>query len=159
RGGGGHLTYGQLIGGRSFALKVDHQKPPPAKDPKTHKLVGRPVPRVDIPDKVMGTFTYMHDFRVPRMLHGRAVRPPAMEARLESVDESSIRGIPGIVRVVRENNFLGVVAANEWAAIRAAQQLKATWSKSETLPDPAALWDHVRSTKVIQEQVTSNVGD
>src|SRR5262249_4322925 len=79
-GGGGHVTYGQLIGGKSFPLKVAHQKPPAAKDPKAHKIVGRPVPRVDIPGKVMGTFTYMHDLRVPGMLHGRVVRPPAMEA-------------------------------------------------------------------------------
>lgn len=158
-GGGKRVTYGQLIGGKMFSLKLDHAKPAKAKDPKDYKFVGKPVPRVDIPGIVTGQFTYMHDFRVPGMLHGRVVRPPAMEAKLESVDEDSIKGIAGIVKVVREGNFLGIVAESEWAAIKASQQLKTSWSKSETLPDPAKLWEHVRGTKSVQEQVTSNVGD
>ena len=81
----------------------------------------------------------MQDFRVPGMLHGRVVRPPAIGATLESVDEGSIKDIAGIVKVVREGNFLAVVAENEWAAIKGAQQLKATWSKWEGLPEPAKL--------------------
>jgi len=158
-GGGKRVSYGELIGGKQFALKLDHQKPPKAKDPKDYKVVGKPVPRVDIPDKVTGKFTYMQDFRVPGMLHGRVVRPPALGAKLESIDEASIKTIPGVVKVVRQGNFLGVVAENEWAAIRAAQELKATWSKSETLPDPAKLWEHVRTSKVAREEVTSSVGN
>ncbi len=158
-GGSKSVTYAQLIGGKSFALKVDHQKPPRHKDPKDYKIVGRSVPRVDIPDKVMGRFTYMQDFRVPGMLHGRVVRPPAMQASLESVDESSIKGIAGIVKVVREKNFLGIVARTEWAAIKAAQTIKATWSKWEGLPDQAKLYEHVRATKVVKDDVTSNVGN
>jgi CO/xanthine dehydrogenase Mo-binding subunit len=157
-GGGRRVTYGELIGGKSFALKVDHQKPPTRKDPKSYKIVGKPVPRVDIPGKVTGTFTYMQDFRVPGMLHARVVYPPAMGASLESVDESSIKGIRS-ARVVRQGNFLAVVADNEWAAIKAARDLKATWSAWEGLPDPAKLFEHVRATKPVQEQVTSNVGD
>jgi len=105
-----------------------------------------------------GTFTYMQDFRVPGMLHGRVVRPPAVGAKLESVDESSVKNIPG-VQVVRDGDFLGVVANSEWGAIKAARDLKATWSKSETLPDQAKLWDHVRSTKVARDEVTSNTGN
>ena len=158
-GGSKSVTYAQLIGGKSFALKVDHQKPPRHKDPKDYKIVGKPVPRVDIPDKVMGRFTYMQDFRVPGMLHGRVVRPPAMQASLESVDESSIKGIAGIVKVVRERNFLGIVARTEWAAIKAAETIKATWSKWEGLPDQAKLYEHVRATKVVKDDVTSNVGN
>ena len=84
------------------------------------------------------------------MLHGRVVRPPAIGAKLESVDEGSIKDIAGIVKVVREGNFLGVVAQSEWAAIKAAQTIKATWSKSETLPEQAKLYEHVRATKVGQ---------
>ena len=117
------------------------------------------MPRVDIPDKVTGRFTYMQDFRVPGMLHGRVVRPPAIGAKLESVDESSIKDIPGVVKVVREGNFLGVVAESEWAAIKAAQKLKAAWSKWERLPEQAKLYEHVRATKVVKDEVTSNVGD
>ena len=60
---------------------------------------------------------------------------------------------------MREGDFLGVVATNEWAAIRGAAALKATWSKSETLPDQAKLWEHVRATKVVKDEVTSNIGN
>ena len=96
---------------------------------------------------------------MPGMLHARVVRPPAIGAKLESVDDSSIKEIPGIVKVVRDGNFLAVVAANEWAAIRGATRLKATWSQSETLPDQAKLWEYVRATKVVKDDVTSNVGN
>jgi nicotinate dehydrogenase subunit B len=153
------LTYAQLIGGKSFSLKLDHTKPAKAKDPKDYKLVGKPVARVDIPEKVTGQFTYMQDFRVPGMLHGRVIRPPAMGAKLENVDEGSIKNIAGVVKVVRDGNFLGVVASNEWAAIKAARELKATWSKAETLPDQAKLWEHVRSSKVLRDEVTSSTGN
>jgi CO/xanthine dehydrogenase Mo-binding subunit len=87
------------------------------------------------------------------------VRPPAFGATLESVDEASIKDIPGIVKVVRQGNFLGIVAEKEWSAVRAAREIKATWSKAETLPDHKALWDHVRNTKILKNDVTSNVGD
>src|SRR5712692_2835479 len=157
--GNKRVSYGELIGGKSFALKLDHTKPAAAKDPKDYKLVGKPVARLDIPDKMTGRFTYMQDFRVPGMLHGRVVRPPAIGARLESVDESSVKDVAGLVKVVREGNFLGVVAASEWGAIKAARQLKALWSKSETLPEAAKLWEHVRASKVVKDEVTSNVGN
>ncbi len=158
-GGGKRVSYGELIGGKQFALKLDHTKPAKPKDPKDYKVVGKSVPRVDIPDKVTGRFTYMQDFRVPGMLHGRVVRPPAMGAKLESVDETSIKDVAGIVKVVREGNFLGLVATNEWAAIKGAQKIKAVWSKAETLPEPAKLWDHVRSSKVLRDEVTSSTGN
>ncbi|MGA8699994.1 MAG: molybdopterin cofactor-binding domain-containing protein, partial [Xanthobacteraceae bacterium] len=158
-GGSKKVTYAELIGGKNFSIKLDPKQPVKEKDPKDYKLVGKAVARLDIPDKLTGKFTYMQDFRVPGMLHGRVVRPPAIGAKLESVDESSIKDVPGIVKVVRDGDFLGVVAANEWAAIRGARELKATWSKAETLPDQAKLWDYVRSTKVVKDDVTSNVGN
>jgi len=157
--GNKRVSYGELVAGKSFALKLDHTKPAAGKNPKDYKLVGKPVPRVDIPDKVTGRFTYMQDFRVPGMLHGRVVRPPAIGATLESVDEGSIKDVVGVVKVVREGNFLGVVAESEWGAIKAAEKLKASWSKSQTLPDAAKLWDEVRASKVAKEEVTSNVGN
>src|SRR5215813_12691658 len=157
--GNKRVSYGQLIGGKGFALKLDHTKPATPKDPATHTVVGRPVPRVDIPDKVTGRFTYMQDFRVPGMLHGRVVRPPAIGATLQGVDESSVKDVPGLVKVVRQGNFLGVVAQSEWGAITAARKLKATWSAWQGLPEQAKLYEHVRATKVVQDQVTGNVGD
>jgi nicotinate dehydrogenase subunit B len=157
--GNKRISYGELIGGKSFALKLDHAKPAAGKDPKDYKFVGKPVSRVDIPDKVTGRFTYMQDFHVPGMLHGRVVRPPAIGATLESVDETSIKDVAGVVKVVRQGNFLGVVAESEWGAIKAAQKLKASWSKSQTLPEAAKLWDEVRASKVVKDEVTSNVGN
>jgi nicotinate dehydrogenase subunit B len=157
--GNRRVTYGQLVGGKSFALKLDPAKPAQPKDPKDHTVVGKSIPRVDIPSKVTGRFAYIHDFRVPGMLHGRVVRPPAMGATLQSVDESSVKDVPGLVKVVREGNFLGVVARSEWGAITAANKLKATWSKWEGLPEQARLYEHVRATRSLQDQVTSTVGD
>lgn len=157
KAGGSTVTYAELIGGKQFTLKVDAAAP--TKNPADFKIVGKPVARLDIPGKVTGGFTYMQDFRVPGMLHGRVVRPPALGAKLESVDEASIKDIPGIVKVVREGNFLGIVAEKEWSAVRAAREIKATWSKSETLPDQKKLWEHVRATKIVKDDVTSNIGD
>jgi nicotinate dehydrogenase subunit B len=96
---------------------------------------------------------------VDGMLHGRMVRPPALGAELRDVDEVSVQGIPGVVKVLRQGNFLAVVAQSEWGAIRAARALKATWSDWQGLPEQAKLWDHVRATKVTKDDVTSNVGD
>jgi nicotinate dehydrogenase subunit B len=158
-GGGKKVSYGELIGGKSFSLTLDPKQPVKEKAPADYKIVGKSQPRVDIPDKVTGRFTYMQDFAVPGMLHGRVVRPPAMGATLQSVDDTALKSIPGIVKLVREGNFLGVVATNEWDAIRGAAALKTSWSKSETLPEQAKLWEHVRATKVAQDQVTGNTGD
>jgi nicotinate dehydrogenase subunit B len=159
RSGDKQTSYGELIGGKSFSLTLDHQKPPATKDPKTFKIVGTSIPRIDIPDKVTGKFTYMQDVRIPGMLHGRVVRPPALGAQLQSVDEAYIQAIPGIVRVVREGNFLGIVAENEWAAIKGARQIKATWSTWEGLPEQDKLFAHVRASKVAKDEITANVGN
>jgi CO/xanthine dehydrogenase Mo-binding subunit len=154
---GKSLSYGELVGGQLFSRKLD--KDVPVKDPASYTIVGKSVPRLDIRDKATGRFTYMHDFRIAGMLHGRVVRPLAIGARLENVDESSVRDVPGLVAVVRERDFLGVVATTEWGAIQAARKLKAAWSAWQGLPDRAQLWDHVRGTKVAKEEVTSDVGN
>ena len=156
---GESATYGALIGGKNFSISLDPKKPVPTKNPKDFSLVGKPVPRLDIPDKMTGRYTYMHDFRVAGMLHGRVVRPPALGAELQSVDEASVKDVPGVVKIVRQGNFLGVVATTEWAAICGAQALKADWSKWEGLPDQAKLFDYVRASKVARDDVTSNIGD
>ena len=158
-GGGKKVSYGELIGGKSFAITLDPKQPVKEKAPKDYKIVGKPQPRVDIPAKMTGRFIYMQDFKVPGMLHGRVVRPVAIGAKLEGVDDSALKSIPGIVKVVREGNFLGVVASNEWDAIRGAKAIKANWSKSETLPDQAKLWEHVRATKVVKEEEYGKTGN
>lgn len=154
---GAKVSYAELIGGRTFSLKLNPDAP--QKDPARYTIVGKPVPRRDIPEKLVGRFTFMQDVRVPGMLYGSVVRPPAIGAKLESVDENSVKGIPGFVKIVRDDNFLGIVTNSEWAAVRAARELKTTWSKSETLPEQSKIWEHVRATKVLKDDVTSNVGD
>jgi CO/xanthine dehydrogenase Mo-binding subunit len=160
-GGGKSVSYGDLIGDKKFSLTLDHTKPAASKDPKDFKFVGKPIPRVDIPEKCTGRFAYMHNLRLPGMLHGRVVRPPSVGAKLEKVDENAVKDIPGVVQVVRDGNFLGVVASNEWAAIKGAIKLKqaASWSKWEGLPEQAKLFEHVRATKVVKSDATSTVGD
>jgi len=157
RNGGKQVTYGELIGGKNFSLKLDKQAP--LKNPANYKVVGQSIPRSDIPPKITGQFTYIQDFKTPGMLHGRVVRPSAMDASLQSVDENSVKDIPGVVKVVREGNFLGVVAESEWSAIRAAQRLKANWSAWDGLPEQSKLWEYVRATNVTKEDVTSNAGN
>ena len=154
---GQSVGYGELIGGKHFDLKLDPKAP--TKNPDLYTIVGKPVARLDIPGKCTGGFTYMQDYKVPGMLHGRVVRPPALGATLKSVDESSVKDIPGLVKVVRVANFLGVVCKGEWAAIKAARQLKAEWTAWDGLPEQAKLWDHVRHTKVSHDDVAQTRGD
>jgi nicotinate dehydrogenase subunit B len=156
-GNGQTLSYGALVANRNFAVAVD--KAAPTKNPADFKIVGTSFARLDIPDKVTGRFTYMHNVRVDGMLHGRVVRPPAMGATLQAVDEASVKDVPGLVKVVRDGNFLGVIAQTEWGAIKASQALKATWSDWAGLPEQAKLFEHVRATAIAKDEITSNAGD
>ena len=154
---GASVPLAALIDKRGLSLTLD--KTALLKAPKDFKLVGKSQPRLDIPDKVTGKFTYMQDFAVPGMYHGRVIRPPAMGATLLSVDEGSLADIPGIVKIVRQENFLGVVAKTEWAAIKGSRRLVANWSDWNGLPSRVELWDYVRRTKIVKDDVTSHTGD
>jgi nicotinate dehydrogenase subunit B len=149
-------SIGQLVDGTTLAIGVDSNAP--EKAAADYMIVGKPVRRLDIPEKVNARFTFMQDFKLPGMLHGRVVRPSGFGATLVSYDESSIAHVPDIVKVVRIDNFLGVVATSEWSAIKAAQQLAVTWSKWEGLPEQSRIWDHVRGTPIVRDDVTSQVG-
>ncbi|RAI45758.1 xanthine dehydrogenase family protein molybdopterin-binding subunit [Rhodoplanes roseus] len=150
RTGGAGLTFAELIGGARFDLKLDPKAP--LKDPESYTLVGKPLPRPDVPAKCTGTLTYMHDHTVPGMLHARVIRPASVGAHLVSVDESSVADLPG-VRVVRIQDFLAVVAADEWTAIKAAGALKAQWSAGSGLPAQAELPALLRASPGTTEQV------
>lgn len=152
----GGITIASLIGGKRIALKIDPKAR--LKDPAQYTVVGKPFLRPDVPAKCTGRQVYVQDFAVPGMLHGRVIRPPALGAKLLSVDEASIRGIPG-VRVVRVESFLGVVAKDEWAAIRAARELKAQWSDWRELPGSDGLERFVREGAVGREETIVNRGD
>ena len=133
--GGSGLSIGALVGEKRFGMKIDSRAP--LKDPATYRVVGQPLARPDVPAKVTGRHVFVHDFSIDGMLHGRAIRPPAVGAKLIDVDEASIADIPG-ARVVRIESFLGVVADDEWDAVQAARRLKARWS------EPNALIGHER---------------
>ncbi len=124
-------TYGELIGGKRFDLKITGKVQP--KKPSELKVVGRPLQSVDLSDKVRSRQPYIHNLRVPGMLHGRVVRPPGINATLVSVGGFRKR-IPGLVQVVVQKNFVGVVCEREEQAIKAAQTLKVTWKNPGGVP-------------------------
>src|SRR5580700_11083958 len=112
--------------GAGWDLKISPNVP--VKNVKDYKIVGTSVKRTDLPGKFTGEFTYAQDVRIPGMLHGRVVRPPVVSSKPSSVDESSIAHIPGVVKVVQQGSFVGIVANTEWSAIQAAKALKVSWT-------------------------------
>ncbi|MDN7930485.1 molybdopterin-dependent oxidoreductase [Burkholderia metallica] len=144
----GHTaTFAALVAARRIALTLDPNTR--TKDPARYRIVGRSSPRVDLPAKATGQLTFVHDVRVPGMLHGRVVRPPYaghdsgafVGTSLVDVDRASVADVPGLVAVVTIGDFVGVVAEREEHAIRAARQLRVTWRPLPVLPpldEPAA---------------------
>jgi CO/xanthine dehydrogenase Mo-binding subunit len=128
------------------------------KRPAQYKLVGTSVPRLDLPDKILARPRFIHDLALPHMLHGRVVRPASRGARLVALDDASVRAMPGVVAVVRDGSFLGVIAEREEVAVNAAQALaqRAQWEERDTLPAGEALARWLRSapreSKVIDER-------
>jgi CO/xanthine dehydrogenase Mo-binding subunit len=156
RGAGASVTIAELIGGKRTAFKMDANAP--LKPPAGYTIVGQPLLRPDVAAKVTARHTYVQDHSVPGMLHGRVIRPGSIGSKLVSIDETSIAAIPD-VRVVRVKDFLGVVARDEWAAIRAARELKVTWSDWQGLPGSAGLEASVRRGPMDRDQQVLNRGD
>ncbi len=146
------------VSGDGFSLNVEGMGKP--KDPSAYKIVGKPVPREDLPPKILGHFKYVTDVRVPGMLHGRVIRPSGVGATFVSVDENSAKSIPGFVKTIVKANFVGVVAENEWAAIQAAKALKVTWTPpKQAFPEQKDLYAYMRSTPVKASKETLKRGD
>ncbi|MGA7805489.1 molybdopterin cofactor-binding domain-containing protein, partial [Bradyrhizobium sp.] len=135
------ISYGELIADDTIRLELADEVP--VKPVNSYAIVGKSVPRVDLPAKATGELVYVHDVRVPGMLHGRVVRPPYagvdaggfVGTSLIAVDEGSVRDIPGLIAVVRIGDFVGVVATREETAIKAAARLKLSWKPVPSLPD------------------------
>ena len=156
---GRSVTYGELLGNKRFNVEVTGTAP--VKPRAEYRLVGTSHTRNDMPDKVAGHYMYLQHARVPGMLHGRVVRPRGQSAlgatpKVVAIDESSIRGIPA--RVVRRENFVGVVAAREWDAVRAARDLKVMWDIPPALPGNASLHDRMKAEPT-QDRVALERGD
>ena len=162
------ITYGELIGGKKFNVTLTGRNVDattgraPLKPVQEMKNVGKSPQRDDIPRKVDGSAKWAVDVKVPGMVHARNVKPPVGGATLVSVDESSVKNLPGFVRVVRKGNYLAVICEREEQAIKAASQLKAEWRKPATAPFPPSneLFTYLRSTAPATTQppqVTGNV--
>jgi len=139
---GKRVSYGELVGGKRFDVTVNAHAPRTAV--ADWKVMGTPVPRVDMTEMATGTFEFVHNVRVPGMLHGRVVRPASVGAAVASVDEASVRGMPGLVKVVVRKNFVGVVCEKQWQAIQAAAKLKVVWTAGPGLPAQHDFYDHLR---------------
>jgi nicotinate dehydrogenase subunit B len=147
------VTYGELIGGKKFNVTLTgtsvnsvtglaKTKPVPQL-----KYTGQPLQRDDIPAKVDGSLTWAVDVKLPGMVHARNVKPPFACATLTSIDESSVKSLPGFIKVINKGNYVAVVCEREEQAIRAARQLKTTWEKPATAPFPSSenLFDYMRT--------------
>ena len=144
---GRKVGYGELAAQVNLKREATAKVPP--KSAAQHKIVGKSVPRIDIPAKMTGGAAFVQDVRLPGMVHGRVVRPPRYGARLDSVDVAKVKSMPGVIAVVRDGSFLGVVGRREEQAINARLVLieYAKWSGGSALPDPAKMYDQLMALR------------
>jgi CO/xanthine dehydrogenase Mo-binding subunit len=138
------LGFGELVTDDLTRARADGQSK--LKDPATYTVVGKSMPRVDIPAKVSGGAAYVQDLRLPGMVHARVVRPPSYGARLRALDTAVVEKMPGVLKVVRDGSFVAVVAAHEFEAVQAMRALGASirWDERPTLPDQADLYAYLQ---------------
>ncbi|TMI11158.1 MAG: xanthine dehydrogenase family protein molybdopterin-binding subunit [Betaproteobacteria bacterium] len=166
---GRKVAYSELVGGKYFHHPVEWNKQvgnamdikvrAKPKTPQEYRVVGKSFARRDVAWKVYGTDRFVTDVRVKGMLHARVIRPPRAACKVRGVDEASIRSIRG-ARVVREKDFVAVVAPREWDAVRAAQMLKVDWHALDgAFPAMDSLHEHIRSAKVVKREEPVKKGD
>jgi len=136
------VAYGELVSGKRFELPLDTSAKRKPADSWT--VLGKPTPRLDMPALVTGRFEFVHNVRLPGMLHGAVVRPPGVGATLTRVDVNSVASLPGVVKVVTRRNFVGVVAEKPWQAMQAARRLNATWATGPGLPSHESFYDYLK---------------
>jgi nicotinate dehydrogenase subunit B len=161
------VTYGELIGGRRFNVTLTGNNinattgTARLKDVNDFKIVGQSPQRYDIPAKVDGTQKWAVDAKVPGMLHARNVKPPMAGAKLVSIDESSVKNVPGFVKVVSKGNYVAVVCEREEQAIQAVRQIKVNWQKPAMAPFPSSenLYDFMRSATPTSSTPPNIVGN
>ena len=157
--GGRRMTYGEAAGRVSIARPVDTSVR--RKEPSRGKLVGTSLPRTDIPAKVFGQQVFIHDLRPEGMLFGAVARPPGYASRLISFDEAAARALPGVVAVVRDGSFLGVLARREEQAREAAQRISeaAAWENGDPLFGGKSVFDHMKSIEAEEKVLHRTAGD
>lgn len=155
---GNEISYWKLLEGKYIEGKVTGEAIP--KNPKNYQYVGQSLQRNDIRKLVNGESHFVHDLRMPGMLHARVLHPPSYLDRLASIDTRGVESMPGVVKVIQNGSFLAVVAEREYQAIKARENMKplAVWKKSpiEVLPDQ--LMDSIKSTSGNPEEVKLSPG-
>jgi CO/xanthine dehydrogenase Mo-binding subunit len=164
------VSYAQLIGGRHFNHTVEWNKQTgnamditvdaKPKSPSEYRVVGKSFTRRDLAGKVYRTDKYVTDISLPKMLHARVIRPTRAACTVASVDEASIKKVKG-ARVVRQKDFVAVLAEHEWDAVRASRTLKVDWNHAKASPFPAMaeLHDHIRKAPVVKREEPVKKGD
>src|SRR5205809_1487717 len=163
-------SYAELIGGRHFHHQVEWNKQignpmdikvqATPKSPADYRVVGKSLPRRDVAGKVYRTEKYVTDISLPKMLHARVIRCSRAACTVGGVDAGSIGGVKG-ARVVREKDFVAVVADHEWDAVRASRMLKISWNEAKKNPFPpmAEIYDHIRKAPVVKREDAVKKGD
>jgi nicotinate dehydrogenase subunit B len=136
------ITYAELIGSKRFDLPLSMSAK--RRSPTQWTVLGKPVRALETPALMTGQFEFVNNVRVPGMLHGRVVRPPEVGATVASVDEGSVKQVPGLVKVVVRNNFVGVIAEKQSQAVQAARQLKVKWNPGAGLPAQKTFFESMR---------------
>jgi CO/xanthine dehydrogenase Mo-binding subunit len=150
-------SYASLLAQGVQDIPVDPKAP--FKKPTDHRFVGKSVRRLDIPAKVTGEFTYVHDVKLPGMVHARVIRPNAIQASLLELDETEAKKLPGYLGTVHKGNFLAVLAKSEWVAVQAAQKVKPTWSVWKGLPAQSNMMETWRAQPVVKTEPRPSRGD
>jgi len=149
------LDYWQVLGDSHELLEFGEENAPAFT--KVYDAIGKSVPRIDIPGKIFGHASYIQDVRLEGMVHARIVRPPAERAELISIEGEAIESMPGVLKVVRDGNFLGVIAKREGQARAAARALakSATWKTANDLPESVAIYDWLKRANSRLEEIAT----
>jgi xanthine dehydrogenase molybdopterin-binding subunit B len=153
---GRRLSYGELVSAQMLHVLAEPDSD--LLDPKDYRVVGKPVPRVDIPAKVTGGAAYVQDLRLPDMVHARVVWPPSYGAKLRSVDDAPAARLPGVLKIIRDGSYLAVIAEGEYQAVLAmrALQAAAAWDETPTLPDQSDIFAYLERQPAQQVPVRSD---
>jgi nicotinate dehydrogenase subunit B len=153
---GRHVKYEQLLGNKHFNIPLSATAKRQSVAQWT--VLGKPVPSLDTVALMTGRFEFVHSVRVPEMLHGRVVRPPAMGATVAHVDEQSVRDLPGLKKVVVRKDFVGVITETQYQAVLAKRQLVVRWNPGPELPEQATFFEYLRR-QPSQDALSVNSGD
>jgi len=151
---GRSTSFWECAGDALFDCEVDETAA--AKPQRDYRVIGKPAQRLDLPDKIAGRPRYLQDMALPGMLFGRVVRPPYGFSKLASLDDGKVKAMPGIVAVLREGSFVGVLAEREEASIAAQSALRKAgqWDAAPPLPQDIHTWlkSHASDHRVISEK-------